>query len=142
MATSDPPILTSETTPLLKNVEKIEPHLEFTIVESESSGVYKLKLVTCNEDSKRDMVEKYRSLFYCNYTNENKWKVVPNILFRSSKCIKQAYLEGFLAACNRKDIEIKGQIGCQGLYYLLNQSDITFRSIVEKVSRMSLMYID
>ena len=106
---------------LNKSEKKTIYELEFTefkIYETmESSSTLKLEVIG---DDTKNFVKIWRELFYDN----NKYKKIPDEIFRSTKEIRQSFLDGYYSGDGDKDIngyyrfDNKGKIGSAGLYLL------------------------
>jgi len=102
----------------LKWLRSCETNHDFKILNTlKSSGVYKLVPV----GSIKNMVEKYRALFY----NKNKEKMLPDEIINASPEIQKAFYEGYYIGDGDKDktqtinrFDNKGKIGAAGLYYI------------------------
>ena len=81
---------------------------------------YRLTMLGNGRGVSRDMVLKYRSLFY----TKDGLKKVPDVILRSAIEIRRAFFEGYYFGdgCKtnepRRRSSIKGKIGAMGLYYV------------------------
>ena len=107
-------------------LEKIY-NLEFKIIEdrsNEKNGYSKFyKLIINGGIKTKDIIEKYRELFYDN----NKLKKIPTSILNSPRNIREKFLEGVYDGDGDREgfkkhgtsrIDINGKIGAHGLFFL------------------------
>ena len=127
--------------------ETIEP-VKFEILNTtESCGTYKL----VPKGSVKFMVDKYRPLFYNVISTEEdmKYKIVPECILNANVELKRAFWKGFCDSnkmeCNMPKLSLRGKIGAQGMFYLLQSIGYHMRLELcdkQKVYSMSSMSSD
>lgn len=129
-------------------LEEVETAFEFKILDTlKSSGVYKLVAT----GSVKDLVEKYRQLFY----DKDKYKVVPKEVLNSNFETRKAFFEGYymgdgwkieegviVPEKSRITMNCKGKIGTQGLYYLVKSLGYKYVSICIRNDKPNIYKID
>lgn len=124
------------------------PNFKFTILDTmESSNVYKL---VATGTGIKEFIQEWRKLFYTGEATtllKDSEKIVPMIIFNSSKEAKLGFLDGFYAgdglkAANNLVWDQKGKIGSAGLYYLAKSIgysvSINFRDGKDDIYRCTL----
>jgi DNA polymerase elongation subunit (family B) len=102
-----------------KYLEENDKDNEFKILDTmESSSVYKLVV----KGQIKKYVMEYRKEFYDNH----KYKKVPDCILNGSLEVKNAFFEGYYCGDGDKAsfcrLDVKGQIGAMGLYYLMRST--------------------
>jgi DNA polymerase elongation subunit (family B) len=117
---------------------------EFKILNPIDGGtVYKLVPIGCT----KHMVIKYRTLFYhgkeqkySDVDGDKSYKVVPYIIFNSSREIQKKFFEGLYTGIGEKNesgnftFKCKGKIGSQGIFYLARALGYKYISVDNVVS--------
>lgn len=97
--------------------EEVYPYLEWTILDTVASPVYKLVPKSRNYGAIAHFVNTYRHVLYNNNS-----KIVPTSVLNSSKNVRQAFLNGFFDADGDKDSDgfvcFKSQLSCARLHDL------------------------
>lgn len=98
--------------------------MTFKILPRASLGVYKLIPICATKGVIRDLVIRYRKMFYTANNTSKAYKSVPDEILNADREVKELFVEGYYAGDGDKDAhgyfraDCRGKIGSAGLYHL------------------------